>query len=141
MRPSLQPPPSPPPTVALPKAALTPAKAALVVADIMEHDLGADNGMRVYNVVHPRPTPWSDVLDTVKKWCGEGTQVVILREWVRNLNRLDASDPRVLDRFPALRMSTHDYKMGNSMEASKNLFELPAINEELMGMWLKELLV
>lgn len=119
----------------------------------MEHEIN-DGGSQVqfYNVGHPRPRPWSEVINSVETWCGEGTQVICLQEWLRRMRDLDTSDPQILDIFPALRMlhifdimarrgPTHEYAMENIMGFSKSMASLPPVDTELLERLLQKLSV
>ncbi|KAE9367390.1 putative NRPS-like enzyme [Stipitochalara longipes BDJ] len=125
-------------------------QAAIIVADIMEHEVQGGSGVRFYNVVHPRPRPWSAVIGSVRTWCGEGTRTVSLQKWLQALRESDIGDPQILDRFPALRMRqvydimaqrgpTHEYEMNNLMATSKSMAKLPAVDAELLETWLQRL--
>jgi thioester reductase-like protein/aryl carrier-like protein len=124
-------------------------QAAAVVGDIVQHDALGGEEVEFYNVVHPHSKPWSAVMEVVRTWCGEGTQMVTMREWVQKLREQDTSDPKTLDRLPALRLlafydliakwgPTRKYEMENLMATSKCMRELAPVDGRL-EVWLQQL--
>ncbi|KUJ17080.1 putative NRPS-like enzyme [Mollisia scopiformis] len=125
-------------------------QAAIVVSEIVGHEIDSGSCVRFYNVVHPRPLLWSAVMDTVRIWCGEGTKTVSLQQWLQRIRELDTRDPRTLDRFPALRMlrifdimasrgPTHEYAMKNLIATSKSMSYFPVVDAALIETWLQKL--
>jgi hypothetical protein len=72
-----------------------------------------------------------------------------MREWVQRLRELDTSDPKTLDRLPALRLlaffdmisrcgSTHEYEMESLMAVSESMSGLAPVDARL-DVWLQRL--
>ncbi|TVY78270.1 Non-canonical non-ribosomal peptide synthetase FUB8 [Lachnellula suecica] len=127
-------------------------QAAAVVNDIVQSEVRSERtqNLRFYNVVNPQAQPWTALVELLSTWCGEGTEVVNMQQWVQRLRELEWSDPAVIDKFPALRMLgmydmsskrglAHKYSMDGLMNASKSMANVTAVDPETMSTWLQRL--
>ncbi|KAH6675144.1 putative NRPS-like enzyme [Halenospora varia] len=127
-------------------------QAAEIVNDIVQYEVQCNEvaDARFYNIVHRNAQPWSALLDSVQRWCGETTETVTMQQWVQRLRASDTSDLKMLDKLPALRllkiydlMANHgpenQYMKENLMAASERMAKLPHVEAKMLDMWLQQL--
>lgn len=108
------------------------------------------NGASFFNLVNPKITPWESLLEVLKVHLG-CTETVTLQQWIERLQRLDATDPRVIAQYPAIKildffqslaeedgLSNVRYSTQKACAASKTMAHLPAISPEAMQVWLDQ---
>lgn len=127
-------------------------KAATVVSDIVQYELNnrSDPILRVFNLTHPVPVPFSVLVPLLQEWCGEDAKLVSMKEWVRVLEQKDVSAPEVLAMYPALRMwnlfrmlatrgPSHRYCMEGVKSISGTMKSMARVDPETACAWLRQL--
>ena len=56
-----------------------------------------------FNLTNPQPAPWANVLSKIQAWCGEGTTIVPMSEWIERVERA-GKDGANVNEVPALKM-------------------------------------
>ncbi|KAL8711957.1 MAG: hypothetical protein Q9220_003653 [cf. Caloplaca sp. 1 TL-2023] len=103
----------------------------------------------VLNLVNPHPVPWSTMLDTFRQHFGaEKIKLVTLSDWIEQLERLDATNPKTLAQCPAIKIlpfframsktGSIKYSTKKAENASKSMAALTPIGGEAMKTWLKQ---
>ncbi|RYP70479.1 hypothetical protein DL771_005416 [Monosporascus sp. 5C6A] len=136
-----------------------------VLADIVVELAGIDklevhsmekspSTVQVYHAVNPEDVDWRTLVPTVLRHLGASTRIVSWDDWVRALRQSqhDASladlkqNPglKLLDFFESLRVAGDEASRGLvldvelSTDKSRTLATLGPVNEEWMGLWLKQ---
>lgn len=124
------------------------------LADIVKEIIDADstnNDARFYNLVNPRTIPWSSILDTLGKHCGNDSRVVPLATWLNTLESIDVDnlDEKELASKPALKIlpvvreimdveTATMYSTVRGVEASRTMHELGPVNQTWLQGWLQK---
>ncbi|KAL8833479.1 MAG: hypothetical protein Q9170_004253 [Blastenia crenularia] len=98
-----------------------------------------------FNLVNPHLTPWSTILETLQAHLGIEV-TVSLAQWIQRLEQVDATDPKSIARFPAIKILDFfrslaeygdvRYSTQKAVAASETMANLPAIDGEAMEVWL-----
>ena len=125
---------------------------AATVLDIV-HFAATTGNARTYNIVNPRSTAWTSLLDTVRERLDPPVQIVELKEWIRKLEEIDGSDPKELSSKPAIKILDFYRSLGEQDEtarravsfstkhgiaASRNMAELRPVSVDWMKIWLTQ---
>lgn len=106
---------------------------------------------QTYNIVNPKSTAWTSLLDTVLKRLNPHVQVVELSEWIQMLEQIDRNNTRELTAKPAAKILDFyrafeeqrvagglKYSTANGVAASKTLAKLEPVNKDWMEIWLTQ---
>ena len=104
---------------------------------------------KYYHVVNPQPVPWLEFMPSLEQYCGPGVRIIPLSEWVGKLRTFDATKPKELSLYPALKMlkffslvassgPSVRYQTSASVQASETMAGLRPVNQSLMQTWLKQ---
>ena len=104
-----------------------------------------------YNIVNPQSTPWTSLLDVVRKHLKPQVQVVELSEWIDMLEHIDQNNTSELSEKPAVKILDFyrafeeervagglHYSTANGISASKTMAALEAVNKDWMEIWLTQ---
>lgn len=112
----------------------------------------ADDPLRIYNCVNPRPSSWTALTSVLSRFL-PGARVVPLKEWVDVLETYEPSEKHLRD-MPALKLmaffqalvkyqqsgANPAFAVNNTMQASNTMATLPAIDEPLLEQWIEQLI-
>lgn len=103
-----------------------------------------------FNLVNPNLTPWESLLESLKAHL-DCAETVPLQQWIERLQRLDATDPKIIAQYPAIKilgffrsLAEQDglcnvrYSTQKACAASETMARLPAISPEAMQVWLSQ---
>ncbi|KAL8938631.1 MAG: hypothetical protein Q9211_003115 [Gyalolechia sp. 1 TL-2023] len=107
-------------------------------------------GAIFFNLVNHNLTPWESLLETLQAHLGCEVTVP-LQQWIERLERLDATDPKVIAHYPAIKildffqslaaqagLGDVRYSTQKAVAASETMADLPAIGPEAMKIWLDQ---
>lgn len=111
-----------------------------------------DDHLRIYNCVHPNPSPWSTLTSALTRVLPQA-KVVPLKEWVDTLETYEPSTKHLRD-MPALKLmgffhalvkyqlldESPSFALNNSLQASPTMATLPVIDEALLEQWIAQLI-
>ncbi|KAM0798210.1 hypothetical protein BDR22DRAFT_823561 [Usnea florida] len=121
--------------------------AAKIVLELALAD-SEDDGLKVYNVINPRPTSWSTLVPSVLTMCGPHSLVVSLHEWLGELDQTTAPSEedfrerpahKLLDFFTYLSQLNNSEGVGYATtrlkEVSASARGLEAVGSRWMETW------
>ena len=124
---------------------------AASILDIVHFAAETGNTL-TYNIVNPHSTPWTSLLDTVRKHTNPQVHVIELSDWIRMLEKIDRNNTGELSEKPAVKIldfyrafeeervagKVH-YSTANGTSASRTMAALEAASKEWMEIWLTQL--
>ncbi|KAI9705314.1 MAG: putative NRPS-like protein biosynthetic cluster [Bogoriella megaspora] len=126
----------------VPSNLMAQAMVEIIVADDIHQDF------EVLNLVNPNLTSWDSLKGVVRQFCGLDTKFVPMAEWLSRLK--ERADTEVsANRLPALKLLSFfeeiaqhrkglRYETARTVARSKTLEEIPAINSDMMRLWLEQ---
>ncbi len=123
---------------------------AEIILDIVH--FAVDTGYaRIYNIVNPKSTVWTTLIDTVLSRLGQGVEVVELSAWIQLLSKSNKSNAREVTAKPAAKILDfyRDFEAGkqvgglkystaHGVAASSTMAELESVNAQWMNIWLDQ---
>lgn len=126
-------------------------KLATIIIEIIHSDTTANNAGNadIYNLVNPHPIAWESLLGTLQSHLGHQVDIVLLRDWINSLLKLDVLDSSELARHPALKLLEMFEEIENGkgslafdaehgVRASKTMATLDTVNPAWMNIWLEQ---
>lgn len=124
---------------------------AAIIVDVVHFAATTDKAC-TYNIVNPRSTAWTLLLDTVRKRLNPQIQVVGLSDWIQMLEQIDRNDARhltakpaakILDFYRALEQQREmagglHFSTAHAITASKTMAQLEPVNKDWMDIWLTQ---
>lgn len=120
-----------------------------VVAELMDYDLQSEE-YHTYNLVNPRATAWSDLLQPVLDCCGLNTEVIPMAEWLLKVKEAEFSNEEIAS-IPIAKMvdsltaflaanqhSGPNFKIEKALIASPSMRSLMPIDKAMMESWVKQ---
>ena len=120
-----------------------------IMLEIIYSDYDSSNRETVYNLVNPRPIPWSSLLDTIRQHLGPQVEIAPLKDWLVALDQTQSNGGDRLSSKPALKLldffndltsreKVVRYDVQHSLDVSKSMARLEAVKSEWMKVWLEQ---
>lgn len=123
---------------------------AVIILNIVHYAVNTDHAW-IYNIVNPKPTPWTSLVDTVLERLSPQTRVVELREWIQMLTKIEQNDSHEVSTKPAAKILQFyrdldaaklagelKYSTAHGIAASKTMAELGPVSPKWMEIWLDQ---
>lgn len=123
---------------------------AVVILDIVHYAVNTEHA-RIYNIVNPKPTPWTSLVNTVLERLSPQTRVIELREWIQMLTEIDQNDSLEVSTKPAAKILQFyrdleaaklagelKYSTAHGIAASKTMDEMEPVSTKWMKTWLDQ---
>lgn len=122
---------------------------AKIAVELALKDVADVSTPRYYHVLNPQSVPWASFTKSIEQCCDYDVQFVPLSQWIKTLQKFDATDSKETSSKPALKLirffslmassgPTAKYQTSATVNASKTMASLAPVDQALMQVWLAQ---